>query len=62
MTSISCRKTDGCATQKNWIIPQASHPWIFLVDCDERCTPELATEVQRVLEEGPTHWASVLAI
>jgi glycosyltransferase involved in cell wall biosynthesis len=38
------------ATQKNWIIPQAAHAWIFLVDADERCTPELAAEVQAVLE------------
>ena len=29
------------ASQKNWAIPQASHPWIFLLAADERCTPEL---------------------
>jgi glycosyltransferase involved in cell wall biosynthesis len=41
------------AAQKNWIIPQATHDWIFLVDADERCTPELAAEVRQVLAEGP---------
>lgn len=43
------------AAQKNWIIPQAAHEWIFLVDADERCTPELAAELQKVLAEGPRH-------
>ncbi len=37
------------ASQKNWAIPQASHPWIFLLDADERCTPELEAEIKRVL-------------
>lgn len=40
------------AAQKNWTIPQASHPWIFLLDADERPTPELVTEVKKVLKEG----------
>ena len=40
------------AAQKNWIIPQASHPWIFLLDADEWVVPELQKEVQKVLKEG----------
>ncbi len=40
------------AAQKNWIIPQASHPWIFLLDADERPTPELITEVKNILQHG----------
>ena len=32
---------------KNWAIPQASHPWVFVLDADERVTPELADEVRR---------------
>lgn len=40
------------ANQKNWTIPQASHPWIFLLDADERCTPELKAEIQ-VIVKGP---------
>jgi len=43
------------ATQKNWAIPQASHPWVLLVDADERVTPELADEIRRLLEDGPGH-------
>lgn len=41
------------AAQKNWAIPQASHPWIFLLDADERVTPELQAEILRLLEAGP---------
>jgi len=37
------------ASQKNWAIPQAGHPWILLVDSDERVPPPLAAEVREVL-------------
>lgn len=37
------------AAQKNWTIPQASHPWIFLLDADERPTTKLVEEIRRVL-------------
>jgi len=40
------------AAQKNWTIPQATHPWIFLLDADERPTPELVAEVQTVVQSG----------
>lgn len=40
------------AAQKNWTIPQASHPWIFLLDADERPTPELVEEIKGVLRNG----------
>jgi glycosyltransferase involved in cell wall biosynthesis len=38
---------------KNWAIPQATHDWVFILDADERVTPELAAEVRRHLAEGP---------
>ena len=41
------------AAQKNWAIPRASHPWIFLLDADERATPELQGEIRRLLARGP---------
>jgi glycosyltransferase involved in cell wall biosynthesis len=42
------------AVQKNWAIPQAAHPWVLVVDADERVTPELLADIQRVLEaDGP---------
>lgn len=42
------------AAQKNWAIPQAAHPWVLVVDADERVTPELQADIQRVLAaNGP---------
>ena len=40
------------AAQKNWAIPRASHPWIFLLDADERCTPELRERSWRPPRRG----------
>lgn len=37
------------ANFKNWAIPQATYPWVLLIDADERVTPELAAEVRQVL-------------
>lgn len=34
---------------KNWAIPQARRPWVFVLDADERITPQLADEVQQTL-------------
>jgi glycosyltransferase involved in cell wall biosynthesis len=39
---------------KNWAIPQATHPWVLIVDSDERVTPELAREINLLLEAGPS--------
>jgi glycosyltransferase involved in cell wall biosynthesis len=38
---------------KNWAIPQATHPWVLVVDADERVTPELAAEINALLESRP---------
>lgn len=37
------------ATQKNWAIPRAMHPWVLIVDADERVTPELREEIRATL-------------
>lgn len=42
------------AAQKNWAIPQAVHEWVFLLDADERVSPELEQEVLKTLE-NPMH-------
>lgn len=42
------------AAQKNWAIPQAAHPWVLVVDADERATPELRDEIEAVLLD-PQH-------
>jgi glycosyltransferase involved in cell wall biosynthesis len=41
------------AAQKNWIIPQAAHPWIFLLDADERCPESLQNEVKKIVTSNP---------
>jgi glycosyltransferase involved in cell wall biosynthesis len=38
------------ANFKNWAIPQAEHPWVLIVDADERVTEELADEIRQVLQ------------
>lgn len=45
----------GYADFKNWAIPQARHPWVLIVDADERVTDELAAEIRAVLADPPTH-------
>ncbi|MDQ2744525.1 MAG: glycosyltransferase family 2 protein [Chloroflexota bacterium] len=40
------------ASQKNWAIPQVRHPWLLIVDTDERVTPELRTEIEGVLADS----------
>jgi (heptosyl)LPS beta-1,4-glucosyltransferase len=34
---------------KNWAIPQARHPWVLILDADERITAEAAAEIREVL-------------
>lgn len=51
-TKILQREYEYPASQKNWAIPQAKHDWIFLLDADERTTPQLIDEIQYVLKNG----------
>lgn len=46
------REYGNSASQKNWAIPQAAHPWVMVVDTDERVSPELRAEVEKLLEAG----------
>ena len=39
----------GAASQKNYAIDRAAHDWIFVIDADERVTPELQKELLRTL-------------
>ncbi len=47
------RSYQNSADQKNWAIPQATHDWVLIVDCDERVTAELQREIQQILGKGP---------
>jgi glycosyltransferase involved in cell wall biosynthesis len=39
------RKFDDFSSQKNFAITQAKHPWIYILDADERVTPEVQKEI-----------------
>lgn len=49
-TKVIQREYEYSASQKNWAIPQAQHEWILLIDADERVTPELKVEIQKILK------------
>lgn len=38
--------------QQTFAIQQAKNDWIFFIDADERCTPELAEEISFAVEKG----------
>ena len=39
------RKFDDFSSQKNFAIEQAQHDWIYILDADERVTPEVEKEI-----------------
>ena len=39
------RKFDDFSSQKNFAIDQAKHSWIYILDADERVTPEVEKEI-----------------
>jgi (heptosyl)LPS beta-1,4-glucosyltransferase len=43
------REYVNSADFKNWAIPQAKHEWVFLLDADERATPEVALSIGKAL-------------
>lgn len=43
----------GYARFKNRALKHASHPWILIVDADERLTPELIAEIRAMLADPP---------
>ncbi|HEX2252359.1 MAG TPA: glycosyltransferase family 2 protein [Thermoanaerobaculia bacterium] len=47
----------GSASQKNWAMDQVDNDWILIFDADERCTPKLQREIERLLARGPEHSA-----
>jgi glycosyltransferase involved in cell wall biosynthesis len=49
------REYFGSAAQKNWSIGKVEHEWVLILDADERVTPRLAEEIQKLLEDGPRH-------
>jgi glycosyltransferase involved in cell wall biosynthesis len=52
-TRVEVRDWPGYSAQKNAAAALASHDWILSIDADERVTPELATEIQQLLQTDP---------
>src|ERR1700678_1040400 len=49
---------DDYATHRNAALALPfKHPWVFLLDADERPTPELSAEMQRAVREAPANTA-----
>lgn len=47
----------GFGPQKNRALELATCDWVFSIDADERITPELAKEIERVIQSNPEHAA-----
>jgi len=55
---LHTRAFDDYATHRNAAFAlEFKHPWLFLLDADERPTPELSAEMQRVVTEAPANTA-----
>ena len=54
---IEEREYLGAAATKNYAIDRAAHDWIFVIDADERVTPELRDEILRTLSGPLSVWA-----
>jgi len=48
-TRILQREYINSASQKNWAIPQMACEWVFVLDSDERITPELRAEIEAIV-------------
>jgi len=55
--NVFIKPWSGFGPQKNWGISKAQHEWIFIIDADERVTPELKDEILATISE-PTEIAA----
>jgi glycosyltransferase involved in cell wall biosynthesis len=46
---------EGFGQLRNQALAACRHPWIFSLDADERCTPEVRDEILGLLRAGPAH-------
>lgn len=49
---VIIEQTHTIGAQRNAAIAVAANEWILVLDADERCTPELAGEIQRVIQSA----------
>ncbi len=52
--AVQCHSFEGFGSQRNWAIDHLDHqyPWVFHLDADEQFTPELAAEIESVLQRN----------
>jgi hypothetical protein len=56
--TMHSRMFDDYATHRNAALAlEFQHPWLFILDADERPTPQLSAEMQRVVREAPANTA-----
>jgi glycosyltransferase involved in cell wall biosynthesis len=56
--TVHGRVFDDYATHRNAALAlEFKHPWLFILDADERPTPELSAEMQRIVREAPANTA-----
>ncbi len=48
---VAIRTFDDFANQRNAALELASGDWVFAIDADERATPELASEIRRLISD-----------
>ena len=48
--NIILRKFDDFSTQKNFAIEKAKYDWIYILDADERVTPEVKKEILKAVK------------
>ena len=48
---VFVRRMDLEGRHRNWAASRALHDWVFLLDADERATPELVREIQGLWEK-----------
>ncbi len=48
---VAIRTFDDFANQRNAALDLASGDWVFAIDADERATPELASEIRRLISD-----------
>jgi glycosyltransferase involved in cell wall biosynthesis len=54
---VVAREWAGYIDQKNYAASIAAHDWILSLDADERVTPELAADIERVMAANPAEAA-----
>lgn len=50
---VAARQYITACSFRNWAIEQASHPWVLIVDVDERLSEPLADEIAKMLSGQP---------